>query len=138
MTQVKFVKLERPEKIRLLCQLSEEQFSLGRRVLVRVNDENQAVSLDRFMWTWDKGSFLPHAFHNGSVDCLEEPIVITVNEDNPNGAQTLIMGQPCSVNFIKSFETVIDFAEVHDRALAETSRERFRQFRQHGFDPQMY
>ncbi len=138
MTVVKFAKLERQEKIRLLCQLAESQFCSGERVLIRVQDDNQAVSLDRFMWTWDKGAFLPHSFNNGSVDCLEEPIVITVREDNPNGASTLIMGSPCSLDYIRQFQLVIDFAEVYDKQLAELSRKRFRQYRENGFNPQMY
>jgi len=137
-TVVKFAKLERPEKARLLCHLAEEQFNNGKRVLIRVQDDNQAVSLDRFMWTWDKGGFLPHAFNNGSVDCLDEPIVISVRENNPNAAAILIMGHPCSVEFIRNFELVIDFAEVYDKQLADISRDRFRHYREHGFNPQMY
>lgn len=138
MTVVKFAKLERQEKIRLLCHLAEDQYSLGKKVLIRVQDDNQAVSLDRFMWTWDKGAFLPHAFDNGSVDCLDEPIVISVREDNPNGATTLIMGEPCSLDYLCRFELVIDFAEVYDPQLAELSRNRFRQYRENGLNPQMY
>lgn len=137
MTQVRFAKLEQPQKAQLLCQLAEEHFSVGKRVLVRVQDDNQAVSLDRFMWTWAKGAFLPHSFYNGSVDCLEEPVVITVREGNPNGATVLIMGQPCSAEFITRFELVIDFAELYDKKLAEQSRKRFRTYREAGFNPQM-
>lgn len=138
MTIVKFAKLERQEKVQLLCRLTEEQYSSGKRVLIRVQDDNQAVSLDRFMWTWDKGAFLPHAFSNGSVDCLDEPIVITVREDNPNAAPILIMAQPCSLEYLRKFDLVIDFAEVYDKHLAELSRERFRLYREHGLNPQMY
>lgn len=138
MTLVKFAKLERPDKMRLLCQLAEEQFNAGKRVLIRMQDDNQAVSLDRFMWTWDKAAFLPHAFHNGSVDCLEESVVISVREDNPNAATVLIMGEPCSIEYLRGFELVIDFAELFDQRLAQQSRERFRSYRTHGFNPQMY
>ena len=138
MTQVRFAKLERPEKAQLLCQLAEEHFSAGHRVLVRVQDENQGIALDRFMWTWDKGAFLPHAFFNGSVDCLEEPVVISVKEDNPNAGTVLIMAEPCSLNFIRQFNLAIDLAEVHDKKLAEQSRERFRRYRDAGLNPQMY
>jgi DNA polymerase-3 subunit chi len=137
MTQVRFAKLEQQQKADLLCKLAEEFFSAGMRVLVRVQDDNQAVALDRFMWSCEKGTFLPHAFYNGSVDCLEEPIVITVREGNPNGATVLIMGQPCSLEFIGHFEIVIDFAEVYDKKLAEQSRERFRSYRAQGYNPQM-
>lgn len=138
MTSLRFAKLESQGKAKLLCQLAAEHFAAGRRVLICVQDDNQAVALDRFMWTWDKGAFLPHAFYNGSVDCLEEPIVITVREDNPNGASVLIMGQPCSHEFIRRFELAVDFAEVYDKQLADQARERFRQYRHAGFDPQMY
>ncbi|MCK4623073.1 MAG: DNA polymerase III subunit chi [Desulfuromonadales bacterium] len=138
MTTVKFVKLERQEKARLLCQLADDHFAVGKRVIIKVQDDNRAISLDRFLWSWDKGAFLPHAFNNGSVDCLEEPIVITVREENPNGAPVLIMGEPCSADYIRQFQLVIDFAELYDKQLAELSRERFRTYRQHGFNPQMY
>lgn len=137
MTRVCFAKLEQPQKAVLLCKLAEEHFNAGRRVLVRVQDDLQAVALDRFMWSCDKGSFLPHAFYNGSVDCLEEPIVISVREGNPNGATVLIMGQPCTLEFIRRFALVIDFAEIYDKQLAEQARERFRLYGQQGFNPQM-
>lgn len=138
LTKVRFARLERQEKARLLCHLAEEHFTAGQRVLICVQDDNQAIALDRFMWTWDKGAFLPHAFHNGSVDCLEEPVVISVRENNPNGASVLIMGQPCSQEFIRRFELAVDFAEVYDKQLAEQARERFRSYRHAGFDPRMY
>ena len=138
MVMVRFAKLERQEKARLLCQLADEHYTSGRRVLICLQDDNQAIALDRFMWTWDKGAFLPHALYNGSVDCLEEPIVISLSEENPNGATVLIMGTPCQNEFIRRFDLAIDFAEVYDKQLAEQARERFRHYRNAGFDPQMY
>jgi len=138
LTEIRFAKLERQEKAKLLCQLTETYFTQRVRVLISVQDDNQAVALDRFLWTWDKGTFLPHSFYNGSVDCLEEPIVISVRENNPNGASVLIMGQACSLEFIRQFDLAIDFAEVYDKQLADQARERFRNYRNAGFDPQMY
>ncbi len=138
MTKVKFAKLESQEKLQLLCQLTEELFQSGQRILLIVYDDNQAVSLDRYLWTWDRATFLPHAFDNGSVQCIDEPIVVGVREENPNGATVLIMGEPCSLHFLEEFKLVIDFAEVYDPQLAEQSRERFRIYRDRGFTPSMY
>ncbi|HEX9777655.1 MAG TPA: DNA polymerase III subunit chi [Geopsychrobacteraceae bacterium] len=137
MSQVKFVKLERPEKAKHLCRLAEQFFAEGKRVLITVQDENQGITLDRFMWVWDKGSFIPHAYDNGSVDCLDEPIVITSGEENPNAAAVLIMGKPCSLKFARRFEQVVDFAETYDTALAEQARQRFAAYRNAGFRPRM-
>jgi len=137
MATVEFVKLNKPEKARYLCEISEEFLASGHRVLVVVNDDNQAVTLDRFMWSWQKGSFIPHAYDNGAVECIDELVVISVQEENSNGADVLVMGKPCSISFMKRFKVVIDFAEVFDDALAEASRERFAAYREAGFEPRL-
>lgn len=137
MTKVYFHKLKKPEKALLLCSYAADFLQQGYRVLVTVEDENQGVTLDRFMWTWDKKSFVPHVYDNGAVDCLDEPVAIVSREVNPNGARVLIMGRPCSTAFIGRFERVIDFAEVYDDTSAESSRKRFAACRAAGFEPEM-
>lgn len=137
MTRVNFVKLDQRDKAYKICRLTEHYYMQGKRLLLVVQDENQAVALDRFLWTWEREAFLPHAFDNGSVDCLEEPIVIASAEKNPNGADVLIMGKPCSIDFLHGFECVVDFAEAYDDDLLQQSRERFSHYRQQGFQPAM-
>lgn len=131
---VKFVKLERPERAVVLCDLAEEFFLQDQRVVVVVQDENQGVTLDRFMWTWRKGAFVPHVYDNGAVDCIDEPVVITTREENRNGGQVLIQGRPCRAEFVRQFQLAIDFAELYDEDSAEQSRERFKALRAAGFD----
>lgn len=137
MPQAYFYTLKRPEKALHLCRFAEKYLQQGKRVLITVDDDNQGITLDRFMWTWDKGSFLPHVYDNGAVDCIDEPIVIVNREVNPNGAEVLIMGAACKMAFAARFETVIDFAELYDDAAAQASRKRFAAFREAGFAPQM-
>jgi len=137
MPKVEFIKLKKPEKAKHLCDLAEDYFQQGKRVLITVQDENQGITLDRFMWTYKKGSFIPHAYDNGAVECLDEPVTIGGCERNPNAAQVLIMGKPCSIEFMKQFETVIDFAELYDDALANQARQRFSRYREVGFAPAM-
>jgi len=134
---VEFVKLNRPERAKVLCDLAEEYYLDGHRVLVMTQDDNQAVTLDRFMWTWKKGAFIPHAYDNGSVEVHDEPVVIVSEEANPNAAGVLIMGFTCSVEFIRQFRHVVDFAETYDETRLEESRERFRSYRELGFCPFM-
>jgi len=137
LTKVEFVKLKRPERARVLCDLAEDYYLAGQRVLVMTHDDNQGVTLDRFMWTWKKGAFLPHVYDNGSVEVHDEPVVIVSAETNPNGAGVLVMGVPCSVEFIRQFRHVVDFAETYDETRLEESRERFRNYRELGFSPFM-
>lgn len=138
MLRVEFIKLRKPEKAKHLCQLAGEFFDVGKRVLIIVQDDNQGVTLDRFMWSWQKGAFIPHAFDSGSVDCLDEPVVITTEERNLNGARVLIMGKPCSLEFIRQFESAFDFAEIYAEDLASAARRRFVRYRDAGFNPGMH
>jgi len=134
MPSVEFIKLERPERAVILCELAEEFFQKDQRVVVVVQDDNQGVTLDRFMWTWRKGSFVPHVYDNGAIDCIDEPVVITTREENRNGARVLIQGRPCPIDFVRQFEQAIDFAEIYDDALAEQSRDRYKICRESGFN----
>ena len=138
--QVRFVRQERPDRIQLICQLSErlyQESEAAEPILIVVEDENQALALDQYLWTWSKSSFLPHVYDNGAVECCREPIVITTREDNCNGAAYLIMGRPCSLDFIKTFRKAIDFAEVYDNVLVQRSRQRYVVYRDHGLGPEM-
>ena len=137
MTRVEFIELNRPERARVLCDLAEEFYLAGQRVLVMVQDDNQGVTLDQFMWSWKKGAFVPHIYQNGSVECHDEPVVIVAEEENPNGAQVLLMGVTCSLEFTRHFRHVIDFAEAFDDTRLDESRERFRIYREYGFAPVM-
>lgn len=137
MSKAYFVKLQRPERARHLCDLAERFYLQGQRVLVTVLDENQGVTLDRFMWGWQKGAFVPHAYDNGAVECHAEPVVVGSCERNSNGANVLIMGGHCSLEFARRFDVVIDFAEVYDEEAAARSRERFSRYREAGFEPEM-
>ncbi|PLX80376.1 MAG: DNA polymerase III subunit chi [Desulfuromonas sp.] len=137
MRRVDFIKLEKPEKARFLCELSEQYLAAGKRVLIVVQDDNQGVTLDRFMWTWNRTAFLPHAYDNGAVECIDEPVVITMVEENPNGASILIMAKPCSVEFMRRFESIIDFAELYADDLADASRTRFAAYREAGFETRL-
>ena len=137
MTRVEFIKLRKPEKARHFCELADSYLQQGQRVLITVLDDNQGVTLDRFMWTWQKGSFIPHVYDNGAVDCVDEPVVITTEERNSNGARILVMGNPCAIDFIRQFDVVIDFAEIYDDVLAKAARQRFAWYREAGFAPDM-
>ncbi|MBN2645313.1 MAG: DNA polymerase III subunit chi [Desulfuromonadaceae bacterium] len=134
---VEFVRLERAEKAKVLCQLAQQFFGQKHRVLIRVEDAEQAMALDRYMWTWDRGSFLPHVWDNGAVECYDEPITICTEARNSNGATVLIAGAPCALDFSRRFRHVVDFAETWDDKRRAAARERFKLWRELGCQPTM-
>jgi len=132
-----FVRLECQEKALHVGRLTEKHFNHGQRILVVVANDDMATTLDRYLWTWKKDSFLPHKVMNTGGEFCDEAIVISTVEHNPNNADVLICVSPCSPVFFKDFQNVYDFAETYDAQLADAARDRFRLYRQHGFDPQM-
>lgn len=128
-----FIRLRKPEKARHLYELAAEFYNAGQRVLILVADDDQGVKLDHFLWTWKRDSFLPHALDNGAVECLNDPIVIAAAEHNANASRVVILGCPASLNFLRQFDTLIDFAETYDDELATASRQRYRSYQQAGF-----
>lgn len=132
-----FVQLERRDKALHVGRLVEACFNRGQRLLIVVANEEMATTLDRYLWTWKKDSFLPHVVINATGEPCNEPIVISTAEHNPNKAEVLICASPCSPSFFRDFQLIYDFAETYDPQLADSARERFRLYRRQGFDPQM-
>ena len=137
MIPVEFIKLERPEKAHYCCLLAELYFNQGKRVLVVVKDDEQGKSLDRFMWTWRKTSFIPHMVWEADENSGTEPVLISTYPNREFDASILIMAAPCPVDFICRFEQACDFAELYDQTLHEESRKRFALYREKGLEPRM-
>jgi len=137
MIPVEFIKLEKPEKARHCCILAEEYFNQGKRVLIVVKDQEQGQILDRFMWTWRKTSFIPHALFGEEEDCATVPVIISTDHRRDFSASILIMAAPCPVDFIRCFEQACDFAELYDSTLHQDSRRRFALYREQGLEPRM-
>jgi len=85
MTEVLFYHLQNMTVENVLPPLLEKSLERGWRVVVQSNSPERADALDAHLWTYRDDSFLPHATWRVS-DAADQPIVLAVEEDNPNGA----------------------------------------------------
>ena len=90
MTEVLFYHLERRSLDDVLPGLIERTLERGWRALVRTESAERADTIDTRLWTYDDQSFLPHA-QAGDGDPARQPVLITVEEDNPNSANVLFL-----------------------------------------------
>ena len=90
MTEVLFYHLERRSLDDVLPGLIERTLERGWRALVRTESAERADTIDTRLWTYDDQSFLPHA-QAGDGDPARQPVLITVEEGNPNGANVLFL-----------------------------------------------
>jgi DNA polymerase-3 subunit chi len=86
MTETLFYHLERRSLEEVLPGLVEKSLARGWRALIRTDSSERSDALDTLLWTYDDQSFLPHA-QSGDGDSSRQPVLITVEEGNPNLAQ---------------------------------------------------
>ena len=85
MTEVLFYHLQDMTLENVLPPLLEKSLERGWRVVVQSTSEERADALDAHLWTYRDDSFLPHATWR-VADVAEQPIVLVIEADNPNGA----------------------------------------------------
>jgi DNA polymerase-3 subunit chi len=86
MTETLFYHLERRALEDVLPGLVEKSLQRGWRAAIKTDSSERSDALDTLLWTYDDQSFLPHA-QAGDGDAGGQPVLITVEEGNPNSAQ---------------------------------------------------
>lgn len=90
MTETLFYHLERRGLDDVLPGLLEKTLERGWRAIVRTESAERAEAIDNLLWTYNDQTFLPHA-QLGDGEPAHQPVLITVEEGNPNGAQILFV-----------------------------------------------
>ena len=85
MTEVLFYHLKGQTPEQVLPALLQKSLERGWRVVVQASSEERVEALDAHLWTWRDDSFLPHGTWR-DPEVAGQPIVLTPNGDNPNGA----------------------------------------------------
>src|SRR5690348_18073589 len=88
MTETLFYHLERRSLEDVLPGLVEKSLQRGWRAAIKTDSAERSDVLDTLLWTYDDQSFLPHA-QAGDGDAAAQPVLITVEEGNPNSAEIL-------------------------------------------------
>jgi len=86
MTETLFYHLERRSLEDVLPGLVEKSLQRGWRAAIKTDSSERSDALDSLLWTYDDQSFLAHA-QLGDGDAAGQPVLITVEEGNPNSAQ---------------------------------------------------
>src|SRR5262249_29143533 len=85
MTELLFYHLHRQPLEKVLPTLLEKSLERGWRVVVQAASPERVEALDAHLWTYSDDSFLPHGT-TGEPQAPEQPILLTADSGNPNGA----------------------------------------------------
>jgi DNA polymerase III subunit chi len=134
MTEILFYHLQRQPLERVLPTLIEKSLERGWRVVVQAAAEERIEALDAHLWTFRDDSFLPHGTWREAV-ASEQPVVLTVHGDNPNGAAVrfLIDGAPMPVD-AAAYQRIVLIFDGEDADAVAAARERWSEGKAQGFD----
>lgn len=134
MTEIYFYHLQSQPIERVLPTLLEKSLERGWRVVVQAASEERIEALDAHLWTFRDDSFLPHGTHK-QPEANEQPILLTINDDNPNRAQVrfLIDDAPVPDDASPYQRIVLLFDGDDDEAVA-AARTRWTQAKEKGLD----
>jgi len=133
MTEILFYHLQRQPLERVLPALLEKSLERGWRVVVQAASEERAEALDAHLWVFRDDSFLPHGTWREG-EAREQPILLTVHDDNPNGASVrfLLDGVPLPTD-VASYERIVLLFDGEDPDAVDAARARWGEAKQNGF-----
>lgn len=135
MTRVDFYHLQRVSMEEALPKLLEKAYETGKNVLIKVGNEARVEFLNTALWTYDDQSFLPHGSKkDGNADM--QPIWLTANDDNPNGAQMLFLvdGALVGTDNLGGFERVFNLFDGNAPEALEQARSFWKQVKAAGLE----
>jgi DNA polymerase-3 subunit chi len=134
MTEVLFYHLQRQPIEKVLPQLLEKSLERGWRAVVQSSSEERIDALDAHLWTYRDDGFLPHGTYRES-EAASHPVLLTVQDDNPNGANIrfLLDGTTVPVDAASYQRIVLIFDGENDDAVA-AARLQWSASKSQGFD----
>jgi len=133
MAELWFYHLERSELERALGPLLEKCLQRGWRALVRGGSQERLDALDAGLWTFRDDSFVPHALDGAAgVEASRQPVWLTTQGGNPNGAQALFLLDGAEPGDINAFERACLVFDGRDEAALVSARSRWKEAKESG------
>lgn len=97
------------EKQNKLCQLVFTAYAKRKKILIIVPSKEAAAYVDQLLWKQPEESFMPHAI----VDRMcSEPIAITTQNSNLNGAEAVINLSPNTLSSLPSIGIIYELNDL--------------------------
>ena len=134
MTEILFYHLQNQPLERVLPTLLEKSLERGWRVVVQAASEERIEALDAHLWTFRDDSFLPHGTHK-QPEAAEQPILLTVNDDNPNRAEVRFLIDNAPVpDDASPYARIVLLFDGDDEDAVAAARTRWSEAKEKGLD----
>ncbi len=131
MTEIGFYHLQRVTLERALPMLLEKILQRGLKAVLMAGSTERIEALNGQLWTWEQRAWLPHGSARDGNAGLQ-PIYLTTEEENPNGAEVLVLVDGVAPAFLDRFDRAVDIFDGRDEAAVAAARSRWQSWRDAG------
>lgn len=131
--EVSFYHLERQTLDDVLPKLLTRVLAGDHKAVVLADTIERVNHLNERLWTFDPGSFMPHGAKSDGAE-TEQPIYLTTDEENPAGADIMVVVDGAIPNSIESYSRCLDVFDGRNDDAVTAARERWKAYRDKGYD----
>ena len=114
-----------------VCKLTHKAFHLGHEVYILTASPEESAQLDRLLWTFSAGSFIPHAVDTGQAE-KKYPVLIGEHEPPESWQDVLISLTATVPECFSRFSRVVEVVGSTPEG-KQQARERYRFYRERGY-----
>jgi DNA polymerase-3 subunit chi len=134
MTEILFYQLKGQSLEQVLPPLIQKSLERGWRVAVQAASDERVEALDAHLWTWRDDVFLPHGTWR-ETEAAQQPVLLTVNETNPNGAAVRFLVEGASIpGDAAAYQRLVVLFDGEDPDALEVARTRWSKAKEEGFE----
>ncbi|MDH5722598.1 MAG: DNA polymerase III subunit chi [Alphaproteobacteria bacterium] len=133
MTEIRFYHLQRQNEHQVLPSLLSKALSNGHKIIVKCANDAEKEKLNEYLWTYNPDSFLPHGSNKDGNEKMQ-PIWLTAKDENPNGADVLIISQGAQAENMDDFTLCCEMLDGQDEDAVKDARTRWKTYKEQGFE----
>jgi DNA polymerase-3 subunit chi len=114
-----------------LSKLLDRVLATGKRAVVLAGSTERVEALSGQLWVLEPSSFLPHGTaKDGHPE--HQPIWLTPEDENPNGASVLVLTDGRESGALGGFDRCLEVFDGRDPAQVETARAHWKAYKAEG------
>ncbi len=132
MSEIRFYHLKTQTLEEALPALLMKAYDNGnKRIVLRLPDTAAIEKMNTHPWTFHPNIFLPHgSAKDGHAD--RQPIWLTDQDENPNGASVLIAAGGAVANDLGGFDLICEMFADHEEDVVTAARARWKTYKDAG------
>ena len=130
-----FYHLEKTSTVAALVPLLERCLKNDWTCLIRAQNPETLVALDKELWTFQERLWLPHAIEGEEgVEPSEQPILLTTSQENNNFAQAVFLLEDAPIGDIDGIERAFYLIDGQDDEKVAAARKTYKAAKEAGFE----